>query len=210
MGQNTDALMDTCSKLALALDPLVKKIAGEIKQTKEKVLTLQNKAKPWKGELTPSKNDAANWLEELKEVKSDRDVVAKNMEILKNSALSKATKAAKDLESKIKKKDFLNFFKNQQSLDNAKKAAQAIAASHRQCRATADKILPALRSHRRRLQPIDGPSQEVLEGGLGVKGTGVDRQVRTLPDQDQSQRTVHVGELSGNFRQEVRCSQETQ
>jgi len=122
MGQNTDALVDTCSKLALALDPLVKKIAGEIKQTNERRKTLKDTAVPRQGETILRKSDAANWLKELKEIKSDRNVLAKDMGSLQKSALRNATKAAKDLEIKIKKKDFLNFFKNQQSLDNAKKA----------------------------------------------------------------------------------------
>ena len=123
MGQNTDALMDTCSRLALALEPLAKKIAGEIKQTEQRAETLKlKKAVPRAGEKLLRKSDAAKWLEELKELKSDRNVLAKDLGSLQNSALRNATKAAKDLESKIKKKDFLNFFKTQQSLDNAKKA----------------------------------------------------------------------------------------
>ena len=122
MGKNTDALVDTCSKLALALDPLAKKIAGEIKQINERTATLKKTAVPRQGEKLLRKSDAAKWLEELKELKSDRNVLAKDLGSLQNSALRNATKAAKDLESKIKKKDFLNFFKTQQSLDNAKKA----------------------------------------------------------------------------------------
>ena len=122
MGKNTDALVDTCSKLALALDPLAKKIAGEIKQINERTATLKKTAVPRQGEKLLRKSDAAKWQIELKEIKSDRNVLAKDLGLLQNSALRNATKAAKDLESKIKKKDFLNFFKTQQSLDNAKKA----------------------------------------------------------------------------------------
>jgi len=122
MGQNTDALMATCSKLALALEPLAKRIAGEITQINERTKTLTKTAVPRQGEKLLRKSDVPKWQLELKEIKSDRNVLAKDLGSLQNSALRGATKAAKDLESKIKKKDFLNFFKNQQSLDEAKKA----------------------------------------------------------------------------------------
>ena len=170
MGQNTDVLMQTCSKLADALEPLAKKIAGEIKQINERTATLQKTAVPRQGEKLLRKSDVPKWQLELKEIKSDRNVLAKDLGSLQNSALRNATKAAKDLESKIKKKDFLNFFKTQQSLDNAKKALK-------QSQQAIDKTEERLTAFNASYADIDGRCDTVtdflkksLKGGLEENG----------------------------------------
>jgi hypothetical protein len=122
MGLKTEELMNTCRKAAATFKPLVEVIDAKLTKLNQRFDSLKKKAVPEKGEKLLRKNDARDWQAELTEIRSNRVDLAKHIDMLRNGALRDAAATAKELEGKVKKKDFLNFFKSQQSLDEAKKA----------------------------------------------------------------------------------------
>ncbi|MBL8800318.1 MAG: hypothetical protein JNM56_40940, partial [Planctomycetia bacterium] len=121
MGQKTEELMTTCRKTTQTFQPLVETIEGKFTKLNQKFNELKKKAVPEKGEKLLRKNAALDWQRELDEIKSNRLDVAKHLELLQNRALREAGLAVKELESKVKTKNILNVFKDQRSLEEAKK-----------------------------------------------------------------------------------------